>query len=743
MSAFDVQEAASFREALTKRLTHRGNHYCFVRVLLLYWQVNAEQDEAYRKEGRLLGDLFDKTFKYDVQEFPIPLENSHLALRNRIDKEVLVASDAASKGNAKALLIVHYGGHGDGDFRQQRSIWASSAVASQGEPMVEWFRIQQNLEDSPADVLLLLDCCFSGTAGRAIGQASRIEVLTASSKTELTPAPGPSSFTSGLIAALSTTVATKGQAVVSEVHRQLLHSSASLRATSVNVVIRPGHPDRSICLRPLDVDDKIVPSIPQGPSFRLLVHTGNLNVCRLEEIVGWLNTDIPADFSLEVEGIVKETRSLKFLVATDKIDDQPLGRVLDLESTQDITASWNKLSRLIDGYVEQHQNPVSRTRRNLKAVETEAHEFLRILDTHNKTLIRQVERGILQSTYVDSDKDDLDSIINMTQLEDLGISNKLRLRQTIKHPQEGSQIADDLKTEVLHGAAVHDATKWTEAKIYGPYMNPIDIPLVEERISFISNLLAAPKSSAFRSLRCSGCHHDEFGTQFVLEFDIPVEFVYKSGGFKVVSLHQVIVDRKLTRPTLGERFNFAAAIARAVEQWHSIGWLHQTINSHNVLFFLPDEEDPAIVDYSRPFLQGLDFARPKLGPSIGRYVDDPDFNVYRHEERQGPSRHGHTQLHDIYSLGVVLLEIGLWESACSTAKLKARHPLEISQMVQNLKAAAATRVAHYAGKEFQEAVCACLTSEFGVERDDSAHSQLAKAFEVMVLNKLELLQMIH
>jgi hypothetical protein len=95
-------------------------------------------------------------------------------------------------------------------------------------------------------------------------------------------------------------------------------------------------------------------------------------------------------------------------------------------------------------------------------------------------------------------------------------------------------------------------------------------------------------------------------------------------------------------------------------------------------------------------------------------------------------------LHDIYALGVVLLEIGLWEDACVTAGAGSRKdgPLAVDKMVQNLKTAAKHRLSHYAGKDYQEAVLVCLEADFGVQMDDEMGSQLAKAFQKRVLDKL-------
>lgn len=60
---------------------------------------------------------------------------------------------------------------------------------------------------------------------------------------------------------------------------------------------------------------------------------------------------------------------------------------------------------------------------------------------------------------------------------------------------------------------------------------------------------------------------------------------------------------------------------------------------------------------------GFDFVRKEDEASSRTGDDDSEKNIYRHPERQGIHPEvNFNMLHDIYSLGVVLLEIVLWRS---------------------------------------------------------------------------------
>ena len=121
---------------------------------------------------------------------------------------------------------------------------------------------------------------------------------------------------------------------------------------------------------------------------------------------------------------------------------------------------------------------------------------------------------------------------------------------------------------------------------------------------------------------------------------------------------------------------------------------------------------------------------------MGRSADDIAFNVYRHPSRQGAIRKGHTKLHDIYSLGVVLLEIGLWQCASDIVDRRRKEMITPSSMLQRLQGACLERLAHYAGASYQSAASVCLTSKFGVDLDDQNQSRLASSFQKRVVDEL-------
>ena len=100
---------------------------------------------------------------------------------------------------------------------------------------------------------------------------------------------------------------------------------------------------------------------------------------------------------------------------------------------------------------------------------------------------------------------------------------------------------------------------------------------------------------------------------------------------------------------------------QAVCYVHTLGFVDKNVRPESVLAF-----DNGMSILGSIFLIGFESFRNADGRT--RRVGDAawDRNLYRHPDRQGvhPEEDYETQ-HDIYSLGVCLLEIGLWDSLVS------------------------------------------------------------------------------
>ena len=95
--------------------------------------------------------------------------------------------------------------------------------------------------------------------------------------------------------------------------------------------------------------------------------------------------------------------------------------------------------------------------------------------------------------------------------------------------------------------------------------------------------------------------------------------------------------------------------------------VHESFRSENILFFprrldalneASGSEARNDVDLKLPWIFGFEFSRPESFFSQGFVDTCPERDVYRHPERQGLPVTTFKKIHDIYALGVILLEIG-------------------------------------------------------------------------------------
>ncbi|KAK3344205.1 hypothetical protein B0T25DRAFT_593558 [Lasiosphaeria hispida] len=117
-----------------------------------------------------------------------------------------------------------------------------------------------------------------------------------------------------------------------------------------------------------------------------------------------------------------------------------------------------------------------------------------------------------------------------------------------------------------------------------------------------------------------------------------------------------------TVPSLTRRVYLAQELAQSVSYMHTFDFVHKNICPESVLLVNSKDADP-LRNRRSSFLVGFGSFRSAEGGT--RLLGDEAWerNIYRHPERQGenPSQKFKMQ-HDIYSLGVCLLEIGLWQS---------------------------------------------------------------------------------
>ncbi|KAJ0326228.1 hypothetical protein COL5a_007052 [Colletotrichum fioriniae] len=237
-----------------------------------------------------------------------------------------------------------------------------------------------------------------------------------------------------------------------------------------------------------------------------------------------------------------------------------------------------------------------------------------------------------------------------------------------------------------------------------------EVTRAKDALRQLAALLGAAGVHDFHTLPLQSCVDNPGGHQFTFSFGFPDG----ASDREPVSL-QTILSKKSGAPSLSQRFHIALTITRAIAAFHANGWLHKEISSRSILFFF-DENDRCM--YLRPYLVNFEYSRPDTAETNMTADDDLARNVYRHPDRQGSRPNVRfNKTHDLYSLGVVLLEIGVWQTALSmrNARLKQEGMLSsrnVGPMQDIFKTKTKERLGHTMGPAYQKAVESCLDGAF-------------------------------
>lgn len=291
--------------------------------------------------------------------------------------------------------------------------------------------------------------------------------------------------------------------------------------------------------------------------------------------------------------------------------------------------------------------------------------------------------------------------------------------------QRGSlyiQDQDRRRCQARHEAAGDVLIEWVD----------YDREAIEDRVAHMRRLddLARMMHSAsechpdLHSVDCLGYTDDTANNRYGL--------VYKAPAPSFSTLHALMSSPDLKTPDLNDRVRLAHTLAVALWSLHSLDWLHKSLCGSNTLFFpsafsnsahSPTAAAALVPDISDPYLSGFDASRPELDTALSLAPKNPSISdLHRHPAalRGRP----YCKSFDIYSLGLVLLEIGLWKVLQTYYKAhysaeRWRDKVVLAVLVPGL----GSKV----GRKYREVVEMCLRAD-----DELTSSEAGKLMETVV-----------
>lgn len=335
----------------------------------------------------------------------------------------------------------------------------------------------------------------------------------------------------------------------------------------------------------------------------------------------------------------------------------------------------------------------------------------------------------------------------------------LLLDRSMVHVDPAAEESDEPRCEAT--LRLPDGTSkkvWVEWKDYEP-QRPEDLSppktVICERVRKLAALLShSPKPEAFRTPHCLGFfdkasaggvedeEEDILNMRLGLVFERPLDDGLHT-SLPPVSLRDLL--RSARKPRVTDRVKLAHAISNCLLYLHAVNWLHKGLRSHNIIFFRTTDGQ---VDYAKPYLSGFDFSRPARADEMTDIPgpgDDAEYNLYRHPLAQSTNpeeRERFKKSFDIYSLGVLLVEIAHWASVeqvlgidMNAARgrpsiaLKVREKLLADEQIADLGASM--------GAVYETASRKCITGgkELGLSEGDDETNDSVAARLSMVLHE--------
>ena len=169
---------------------------------------------------------------------------------------------------------------------------------------------------------------------------------------------------------------------------------------------------------------------------------------------------------------------------------------------------------------------------------------------------------------------------------------------------------------------------------------------------------------------------------------------------------------------LGDKFHLAYKLVSCIRELHMAGWLHKNLNSKNVVFFKKEGRTPALSHLlERPYLINLRHSRSSENVNESERLDTGSKDSLQHYQHPDYSSGNNTfqEVFDYYSLGIILLELGSWNTLHTFLQNNRELRLNPSAFRKVLIDKYAPRLSHTMGLVYTNATLACLRADFNQE----------------------------
>lgn len=219
------------------------------------------------------------------------------------------------------------------------------------------------------------------------------------------------------------------------------------------------------------------------------------------------------------------------------------------------------------------------------------------------------------------------------------------------------------------------------------------------------------KRSTLRTLDCVGYTEGVGG-----RFGFVWQFNSGADATKAPQSLNTLLQAGQNFPTLPQRLKLAQSLANAILIFHGVGWLHKNFNSHSVYFFQL-EKDPggyrSRIMYEEPAIGGFDVARLHQEGEVSLRMGIDYYKLYTAPELQQKDERRFERVFDVYSLGLILFEIGTWTLVSKYAGVgKNKPPLTPQQFKERILQRCLTDLPLEMGAKYADVTVRCLNGDY-------------------------------
>lgn len=365
------------------------------------------------------------------------------------------------------------------------------------------------------------------------------------------------------------------------------------------------------------------------------------------------------------------------------------------------------------------------------------HQRQPLLRKQNRDLLNYLPpfyRAIAERNLIDqiSDDDNITQIlprplIDQTINSDIGIL--IATRRLVALDEKGSLISNrDITLNQRDITVVKDICLHSLAKL-DPGSEPIFVewlkyrePMIDEahgkelrnRMEAIATLLNASQIPG--TLRCRGIFHEVSRRSFGFAYTFPMAAAKPYTLFDLLSMKDKKTRDKRFRPLLELRFKLAFDVCECIQTLHEVGWLHRNVHSMNILF-LPPEGARDFQIAQKPWMLGLGASREnRTGTFTQGHDEVGQLRNYHHPAFLSGERY--REQFDYYSVGMVLLEIGLWDTLSELTSSNRFKGLTDDQFKKEVVSTRIPKLGIAMGSVYMKATQWCLDRAGGMEQGE-------------------------